>query len=73
LKIFTLKLRKCLWYLKISFISYLVLIKNNNSGHITNLTNKTHILSGKMRGKTQLPVPPGANKVTDEDLKMAEK
>ena len=30
-------------------------------------------MSGKMRGKTQLPMPPGANKVTDEDLKMAEK
>ena len=28
---------------------------------------------GQMRGRTQLPIPAGAEKVTDEDLKMAQK
>jgi hypothetical protein len=41
--------------------------------HINNLKNKTHVISGQMKGKTQLPKPAGADKVTDEDIKMAEK
>ena len=41
--------------------------------HINNLKNKTHVISGQMKGKTQLPIPAGAEKVTDEDLKMAQK
>ena len=41
--------------------------------HINNLKNKTHVISGQMKGKTQLPIPAGAEKVSDDDLKMAEK
>ncbi|CAF0714705.1 unnamed protein product [Brachionus calyciflorus] len=41
--------------------------------HINNLKNKTHVISGQMKGKTQLPIPAGAEKVSDEDLQMAEK
>ncbi len=41
--------------------------------HINNLKNKTNVISGQMKGKTQLPIPAGAEKVSDDDLKMAEK
>ena len=41
--------------------------------HINNLKNKTHVISGQMKGRTQLPIPAGAEKVSDEDLQMAEK
>jgi dynein heavy chain len=40
--------------------------------HVNNLKNKTHVLSGQMKGKTQLPIPAGADKVSDEDLRLAE-
>jgi dynein heavy chain len=40
--------------------------------HINNLKNKTHVISGQMKGKTQLPIPAGADKVSDEDLRLAE-
>lgn len=48
-------------------------ISNDLTRHINNLKNKTHVISGQIKGKTQLPIPAGAEKVTDEDLKMAEK
>jgi hypothetical protein len=41
--------------------------------HINNLKNKTQVISGQMRGRTQLPIPSGADKVTEEDVKMAQK
>jgi dynein heavy chain len=41
--------------------------------HINNLKNKTFVISGQMKGKTQLPIPAGADKVADFDLQMAEK
>ena len=48
-------------------------ISNDLIRHINNLKNKTHVIVGQMRGRTQLPIPAGAEKVTDEDLKMAQK
>ena len=48
-------------------------ISNDLIRHINNLKNKTHVISGQMKGKTQLPIPAGAEKVTDEDIKLAEK
>ncbi len=41
--------------------------------HINNLKNKTFVISGQMKGKTQLPIPAGADKVADFDLKSADK
>lgn len=41
--------------------------------HINNLKNKTFVISGQMKGKTQLPIPAGAEKVADFDLANAEK
>jgi dynein heavy chain len=41
--------------------------------HINNLKNKTFVISGQMKGKTQLPIPAGADKVADYDLQMTEK
>jgi hypothetical protein len=41
--------------------------------HINNLKNKTQVISGQVRGRTQLPIPSGAEKVTEEDLKIAQK
>ena len=41
--------------------------------HINNLKNRTYVISGQMKGKTQLPIPAGAERVSDEDLKMAER
>ena len=48
-------------------------ISNDLTRHINNLKNKTHVISGQIKGKTQLPIPAGAEKVTEDDLKMAEK
>ena len=48
-------------------------ISNDLIRHINNLKNKTHVMVGQMKGRTQLPIPAGAEKVTDEDLKMAQK
>ena len=48
-------------------------ISNDLIRHINNLKNKTYVISGQMKGKTQLPIPPGAEKVSDEDLKKAKK
>ena len=41
--------------------------------HINNLKNKTFVISGQMKGKTQLPIPAGAEKVADIDLDDAQK
>jgi dynein heavy chain len=41
--------------------------------HINNLKNRTYVISGQMKGKTQLPIPAGIERVSDEDLKMAER
>ena len=41
--------------------------------HINNLKNKTFVISGQMKGKTQLPIPAGADKVGENDLKLAER
>ena len=41
--------------------------------HINNLKNKTHVISGQMKGRTQLPIPVGAEKMTDDDLKLAQR
>ena len=41
--------------------------------HVNNLKNKTYVISGQMKGKTQLPIPAGAEKVSDDDIKLAEK
>ncbi len=46
-------------------------ISNDLNRHINNLKNKTHVIVGQMKGRTQLPIPAGAEKVSDEDLKMA--
>ena len=48
-------------------------ISNDIIRHINNLKNKTYVISGQMRGRTQLPIPPGAEKVSDEELIKAEK
>ena len=48
-------------------------ISNDLIRHINNLKNKTYVISGQMKGKTQLPIPPGAEKVSDEDIKKAQK
>ena len=48
-------------------------ISNDLIRHINNLKNKTYVISGQMKGKTQLPIPPGAEKVSDEELKKAQK
>ena len=47
-------------------------ISNDLIRHINNLKNKTYVISGQMKGKTQLPIPSGAEKVNDDDLKTAE-
>jgi dynein heavy chain len=41
--------------------------------HINNLKNKTFVVSGQMKGRTQLPIPAGADKVAELDLQIAEK
>ncbi len=41
--------------------------------HINSLKNRTHVISGQMKGKTQLPIPAGAEKVSDEHLRMIER
>lgn len=41
--------------------------------HVNNLKNKTYVLHGQMKGKTNLPIPAGAEKVTDKDIQLAEK
>ena len=46
-------------------------ISNDLNRHINNLKNKTHVIVGQMKGRTQLPIPAGAEKVSEEDLKMA--
>lgn len=48
-------------------------ISNDLIRHINSLKNKTHVISGQMKGKTQLPIPAGAEKVTDDDIRMAER
>lgn len=48
-------------------------ISNDLIRHINNLKNKTYVISGQMKGKTQLPIPSGAEKVSDEDLRSAER
>ena len=48
-------------------------ISNDLIRHINSLKNKTHVISGQMKGKTQLPIPAGAERVTDEDIRLAEK
>ena len=48
-------------------------ISNDLIRHINNLKNKTYVISGQMKGKTQLPIPPGAEKVSDEDIKKAQR
>lgn len=48
-------------------------ISNDLIKHINNLKNRTYVISGQMKGKTQLPIPAGAERVSDEDLKMAER
>lgn len=47
-------------------------ISDDLARHINKLKNKTRVISGKMQGKTQLPIPAGADKVSDNDLRMAE-
>lgn len=41
--------------------------------HVNNLKNRTHVLKGLLKGKTQLPIPPGAEKVSDREIQQAEK
>ena len=41
--------------------------------HINKLKNKTHVISGQIKGKTQLPIPAGAEKVSEEHLRMIER
>lgn len=48
-------------------------ISNDLVKHVNNLKNRTYVISGQTKGKTQLPIPPGAERVSDEDLKMAER
>lgn len=40
--------------------------------HVNNLKNRTYVLSGQMKGKTQLPIPAGADKVVDIDIDQVE-
>jgi len=37
------------------------------------LKNRTFVISGQIKGRTQLPIPAGVEKVSDEDLRMAER
>jgi dynein heavy chain, axonemal len=48
-------------------------ISNDLIRHINNLKNKTYVISGQMKGKTQLPIPPGAEKISEEDLKKVQR
>ena len=41
--------------------------------HVNRLKNRTHVISGQMKGKTQLPIPAGAEKVNDEHIRMIER
>lgn len=41
--------------------------------HVNTLKNRTHVISGQMKGKTQLPIPAGAEKVSDEHIRMIER
>jgi len=45
-------------------------VSHDINKHIKSLKNKTHVISGQMKGKTQLPIPAGAEKLSDEHLKM---
>ena len=47
-------------------------ITSDITRHVNNLKNKTYVLTGQIKGKTQLPIPSGAEKVTDQDIKQAE-
>jgi dynein heavy chain len=48
-------------------------IANDLSRHISNLKNKTYVVTGQMKGKTQLPIPAGAERVSDKEIFMAER
>ena len=48
-------------------------ISNDLNRHVNALKNKTYVITGQMRGKTQLPIPAGAEKVSDRDIMLAEK
>ena len=48
-------------------------VSNDLSLHINKLKNKTQIISGKVQGKTKLPIPAGADRISEQDLRMAEK
>jgi dynein heavy chain len=48
-------------------------ISNDLMKHINNLKNRTFVISGQIKGKTQLPIPAGVEKVSDEDIRMAER
>ncbi len=50
---------------------YLKVISNDLSRHLNNLKNKTYVISGQMKGKTQLPIPIGADKLTDDYINRA--
>jgi dynein heavy chain, axonemal len=41
--------------------------------HINNLKNKTYVISGQIKGKTQLPIPSGADRVSNEDIERAQR
>jgi dynein heavy chain len=41
--------------------------------HVNNLKNRTYVLQGLLKGKTQLPIPAGAERVSDREIKKAEK
>jgi hypothetical protein len=47
-------------------------ISNDLIRLINKLKNKTCVISGQMKGKTQLPIPSGAEKYTDDEIKNAE-
>jgi hypothetical protein len=46
-------------------------IINDLVRHLSGLKNKSHEILGFMNGRTQLPIPAGAEKVTDKDIEMA--
>lgn len=48
-------------------------ISNDLNRHINNLKNRTYVITGQMKGKTQLPIPAGAEKVSDRDIMLAER
>ena len=50
---------------------YLKVISNDLFRHLNNLKNKTYVISGQMKGKTQLPIPIGADKLTDDHINRA--